>query len=294
MGIFKYANKNYYLFVIFFLTMELFFIIMKMVVLDIKEAFQYMKPSSNHSINKAFQILSFMAEQEHDTGVTEISQALEFNKSTTYRFLMSLERVGVVQKNETTNKYHLGLTLFELGNRVPIKRSLIDKIHPHLQDLAFQVNEVVNLAGLFQNEVVYLDKIESKRSVQIMTYVGFHIPPHCTALGKAILAFIPPEDVQRILRVEGLPYFTKKTITKRDIFLSELQHIRKEGFALDDEEFEEGLRCIAVPLFDTQKRVIASISISGPTARIYPKTLSRFLQALKETRKEIAHSLFSF
>ena len=253
-----------------------------------------MKQSSNNSINKAFQILSFMAERENDTGVTEISRALGFNKSTTYRFLMSLERVGVVQKNETTKKYHLGLTLFELGNRVPIKRTLIDKIHPHLQDLAFRVNEVANLAGLFQNEVVYLDKIESKRSVQIMTYVGFHIPPHSTALGKAILAFMSPEDVQRILRIEGLPYFTDKTITEMDKFLSELRHVRKEGFALDDEEFEEGLRCVAVPLFDSQERVMASISISGPTARIHPKTLPHFIQALKETRKEIVHSLFAF
>ena len=252
-----------------------------------------MKQSSNSSINKAFQILSFLAERESDVGVTEISRALNFNKSTVYRFLVSLEKAGAVQKNEATNKYHLGLTLFELGNHVPIKRNMIDKIHPHLQDLAFHVNEVANLAGLFQNEVVYLDKIESKRSVQIMTYIGFHIPPHCTALGKAILAFMSPEDVRRILRIEGLPHFTDKTITEMDKFISELHRIRKEGFAIDDEEFEEGLRCIAVPLFDSQKRVIASVSISGPTARIHEKTLPQFLKVLKKTQEKIENSLFA-
>ncbi len=252
-----------------------------------------MKPSSNNSIYKAFQILTLLAERDEDVGVVEIGRTLGMNKSTAYRFLSSLKDLGIVQKNETTSKYHLGLTLFELGNRVPIKRTLIDKIHPHLLDLAFRVNEVVNLAGLFKNEVVYLDKIESKRSVQIMTYVGFHIPPHSTALGKAILAYMNPEDVQRILRSEGLPKFTDKTITEMDALLKELQQIRQQGFALDNEEFEEGLRCIAVPLFNSQNKVMASMSISGSTARIHEGTIPSYLEALEKTREEIGKSLFT-
>ena len=252
-----------------------------------------MKPSSNNSIYKAFQILTFLAERDEDVGVVEIGRALGMNKSTAYRFLSSLKDLGIVQKNKNTNKYHLGLTLFELGNRVPIKRTLIDKIHPHLLDLAFRVNEVVNLAGLFKNEVVYLDKIESKRSVQIMTYVGFHIPPHSTALGKAILAYMNPEDVQRILRSEGLPKFTDKTITEMDALLNEIQRVREGGFAMDNEEFEEGLRCIAVPLFDSQGNVMASMSISGSTARIHEKTIPFYLEALKKTREKIEKSLFT-
>ncbi len=252
-----------------------------------------MKLSSNNSIYKAFQILTFLADREEDVSLAELGRALGMNKSTAYRFLSSLKDLGIVQKDENTNKYHLGLTLFELGNRVPIKRTLIDKIHPHLQDLAFRVNEVVNLAGLFKNEVVYLDKIESKRSVQIMTYVGFHIPPHSTALGKAILAHMDSQDVQRILRTEGLPKFTNKTITEMDAFLEELRRIREQGFALDNEEFEEGLRCVAVPLFDSRGVVMASMSVSGSTARIYKKTIPVYLKALNETREEIQKSLYA-
>ncbi len=252
-----------------------------------------MKQQGNNSIFRAFQILSLLSERDEDMGVAELGRTLGLNKSTVHRFLTSLRDLGIVQKNEKTNKYHLGLTLFELGNRVPIKRTLIDKIHPHLLDLAFQVNEVVNLAGLFKNEVVYLDKIESKRSVQIMTYVGFHIPPHSTALGKAILAFMNPEDVQRILRPTGLPKFTNRTITEMDALLAELRKIHTQGFALDNEEFEEGLRCVAVPLFDSRGEVLASISISGSTARIHEETVPFYFDALKKTREKIRQSLFT-
>jgi len=250
-----------------------------------------MKQLPNNSIYRAFQILFFMAEHASDAGVTEIANALGIHKSTVYRFLSSMEKLGVVQQNTESNKYRLGLALFELGNRVPMKQGLIDKIHPFLEDLAQDVREIVNLAGLFQNEVLYLDKIEAYRNIQIKTYIGFHIPPHCTALGKSILAFMNPEDVKHILHEKGLPRLTKKTITDAGTFEKELSRIRSAGFAVDDEEFEEGIRCIAVPLFDTRGNVMASISISGPTARIQEETIPETVNKLNDTVSAIHKSL---
>ncbi|GBD93547.1 transcriptional regulator KdgR [bacterium BMS3Abin05] len=253
--------------------------------------FLYMKQLPNNSIFRAFRILFFMAEHTSDLGITEIANALGIHKSTIYRFLASMEQLGVVQQNPETNKYRLGLALFELGNRVPIKRGLVDKIHPHLENLAQQVHEIVNLAGLFHNEVLYLDKIEAHRRIQIKTFIGFHVPPHCAALGKVILAFMNPSDVDHILDEEGLPKRTEKTITDRSLLLRELEKIRTRHYAIDDEEFEEGLRCVAVPLFDMQDNIMASISISGPTARIHRKTIPKLVEALNNTVDIIQKSL---
>ncbi len=252
-----------------------------------------MKQSSNNSIRKAFRILACLAEAEGELGLTEISRQLGWHKSTVFRFLTSLEEVGAIQKAAETGKYRLGLALFELGNRVPAKRSFADKIHPYLRDLAVEVNEIVNLAGLFQNEVVYLDKIESRRSIQIKTFVGFHIMPHCTALGKAILAELETDELERILRMVGLPRRTARTITDRTQLEEELKRTRQRGYAFDDGEFEEGLRCVALPLYDRQGKVMASISISAPATRMTAARRPKLLSALKNTRRRIEEALSS-
>lgn len=252
-----------------------------------------MKQAANNSILKAFRILDVLAEVESELGLTEISRRLGWHKSTVYRFLASLEAVGAVQKNPVSGKYRLGLAMFELGNRVPAKRSFADKIHPYLRDLAMEVNEVVNLAGLFQNEVVYLDKIESRRSIQIRTFVGFHVMPHCTALGKAILAELDQEELERILRTDGLPRLTARTITDRRVLAEELERTRKRGYAFDDGEFEEGLRCLAVTLHDRQGKVTASISISAPASRMTSVRRPKLLAALRATRRRIEEMLHS-
>jgi len=243
------------------------------------------------SVDRAFQILFLLAESPEELGVTEIGRRLGLSKSTVFRFLASMEKLGIVQKNSHTSKYHLGLTLFELGNRVFIKKNIIDRFHPYLEELAYQVREIVNLAGLFQNELIYLDKIEANRSLRIRTYVGFHIYPHCTALGKAILAHMNGADVKRILKEEGLPARTEKTITDPEKLFQELEKIRQEGFALDDEEFEYGLRCLAVPVFDSQKRVVASISISAPAVKITQKTLPDYVNKLRRTAQALEREL---
>ena len=243
------------------------------------------------SIDRAFQILFLLADSPEEMGVTEIGKRLSLSKSTVFRFLASMERLGVVQKNPATSKYHLGLTLFELGNRVFIKKSMIDRFHPYLEDLAFQVKEIVNLAGLFQNELIYLDKIEANRSFQIRTYVGFHVPPHCTALGKAILAHMPETDVRRILMERGLPARTEKTITDPQKLMQELAAIRKQGYALDNEEFEDGLRCLAVPVFDSQGNVVASISISAAAVKINDFTLPDYLGKIRKTARDLEDEL---
>ncbi len=243
------------------------------------------------SIDRAFKILFLLAESPEELGVTEIGRRLGLSKSTVFRFLASMEKLGVVQKGPDTGKYHLGLTLFELGNRVLIKKNLIDRFHPILEDLAHQVREIVNLAGLFQGELIYLDKIEANRSLQIRTYVGFHVYPHCTALGKAILAHMNEGEVRRILQEKGLPARTEKTITDPEQLFQELEKIRRDGYALDDEEFEYGLRCLAVPVFDPQNHVMASISISAPAMKITDKTISRYVEKLRETAQVLEREL---
>ena len=214
------------------------------------------------------------------------------HKATVHRFLATMENLGIVEK--VGQRYRLGLRLFELGNRVPIRAGLVDQAHPFLEELAGEIQETVNLAGLFRGEVMYLDKVQCRRSLQINTYIGCRILPHCTALGKAILAYLPGDVRRRILAEKGLQKRTPYTITDLGLLESQLAEIRRRGYSVDDQEFEEGLRCVAVPLFSPDHQIAAAISASGPTVRINERTIPRLAEKLKEAASRIQMRMQDF
>ncbi|CUS81917.1 IclR family transcriptional regulator [Candidatus Kryptonium thompsonii] len=224
----------------------------------------------NSSIEKAFAILSVFSQNggRFELGVGEISKILKMHKSTVHRFLRSMEKVGVIERNNETGKYRLGLKLYELGNSVSLKKIMVDRARKYLEDLHWYLNETVHFATLKNGEVVYLDKIIADRNFVIISEVGKRLPAHCTGLGKAMLAFLPESDVKRIIKEKGLKKFTKNTITNKKDLFEELKKIRECGYAIDNEEIEDGLRCIAAPIFNGDGEVIAAVGISGPSRRI--------------------------
>jgi len=250
------------------------------------------KTPSNSSIEKAFKILSVFSQNgKFELGVGEISRILKMHKTTVSRFLRSMEKIGVVEKNEETGKYRLGLKLYELGNSVSLKKIMVDRARIHLEDLHWYLNETVHFATLKNGEVVYLDKIIADRNFVIISEVGKRLPAHCTGLGKAMLAFLPESEVKRIIKEKGLKKFTKNTITNRKKFFEELEKIRERGYAIDNEEIEEGLRCIAAPIFNGEGKVIASVSISGPSSRINEQTYDEYSKYVIKTAKFISEEL---
>ena len=223
-----------------------------------------------------------------EAGVTELSSNAGMHKSTTYRFLSSLCKLGYVRKNETTDRYGATLKLFALGTASAQHVELWREARPPLEQLAHETHETVHLAALEDGKLVYLHKIESTRNLRVsmMSRVGNSAPLHCTGLGKCLLAFSPPEVTERI--VDGLPLerYTDYTLTSPTSLRRELKEIVARGYAVDNEEHERGVRCIAAPITGPGGVLLASTSISVPSVRLPESDIeSQALVLLRTTRR---------
>jgi DNA-binding IclR family transcriptional regulator len=224
------------------------------------------------ALDRAFAVLDLLAESETPLGLAQVASALELHKSTAHRFLMVLERHHMVERT-AGGKFRLGLRLFDFGNRAIEQYDLRDRAQPHLRRLVSETEETAHLALLEAARVIYIDKIEPTRSVRMITRVGASNPVHCTAVGKAIVSFLPEDRVNEIIRRTRFERFTNRTIANEDALRAEIEKTRRRGYAVDDEELEEGLRCIAVPVLDAQRLPVAAVSISGPSFRVTAQKL---------------------
>ncbi|SEW30702.1 transcriptional regulator, IclR family [Natrinema salifodinae] len=199
--------------------------------------------------------------------VTTLADELEMGKSTVHNHLSTLEEHGYVVKDDDAKTYRLSLKFLDIGGQIRSEIDVYKVAEPKVEELAAASGELVHLVVEEDGMGVYLSRAKGERAVDLDTYVGCRHHMHSTAFGKAILAHLPRDRVDEIIDQHGLPEVTPKTITSRDELVEELERTRDRGFAVDDEERLEGLRCIAAPIrFDSD--VIGAISVSGPTARI--------------------------
>lgn len=214
------------------------------------------------SVDRALIILSILQQSEEPLGVTEIGAQIGIHKSSVYRTLTTLARRGYVQQDPRTERYALGLKLVELGTTVLERLELRELARPHLKQLMEASREVAHLVVLQDGKAVYIEKVEYPGPVKMASRIGAGNPLHCTAVGKAILAFLPEEGVTAIIS-RGLKQRTPSTITDPAKLRAELEHVRKCGYACDLEENEPGIRCVAAPVFDHTGQVMAACSVSG-------------------------------
>lgn len=231
-----------------------------------------------------------MAASQMDRGVTELSAELHLAKSTVYRLLQTLVRHGYVVQDPALGRYQLGLKFLELGALVSNRLSIPMIARPHLQRLVDATNETVHLGLLEGREVVYADKIECARTIRMYSRVGRRSPLHCTALGKVLLAHQPEAALREILGAR-LARYTPRTITAPRALRAELRQIREQGYAFDDEEFEEGLRCVAAPVRDHFEAVVASVGIAGPATRVDSGRLPGLIKLTREAAEAVSSAL---
>lgn len=245
--------------------------------------------TGNSSTEKAFRLLFVLGDNGREMGVQELARAAGMDKATTHRFLITLTSLGVVERSPDTGRYRLGLRLFELGNKVAVRTSLVERATEPMERLAREVGETCHLASLYEGQVLYLQKIEADRNFQIgITRVGARVPAHCTALGKVLLAHLSEQELERIIKERGLPRFTPNTITDPETLKMELAGVRANGYALDRQEIEIGLACVGAPIFNSSGQVIAALSVAGPAARINEDALPRLIPLVKEAAAEIS------
>ncbi len=219
------------------------------------------------SVDKALSILEYMASRDGSAGLTEIGQVLELNASTAHHLLSTLRQRGFVEQDPSTHRYHLSLKCLEVGQAARSHLDLRALATPHLHSLTAQTRENSNLAVLDGHEVVYLAQAESGRMMRMFTRPGARAPLHATGVGKCLLAWLDEKEKVSIVDELPLTRYTGKTICQKDRFLAHLDEVKQRGYALDDEEREEGVVCIAAPVHDYSGRVVAAISISGPAGR---------------------------
>lgn len=245
----------------------------------------------NTSVEKAFKILDCFSINDQELGVTELAQKMGTNKSAVYRMLATMEALNVIQQNPENGRYRLGLKLFELGQKVPINQNFIAKARPYMEALAKQAGETAHLAIYKNQKVYFLDKVVGRHDLQINSQIGSEKPIHCTGLGKIMLAFGEP-NYEKVINSLNLDSITKNTITNSKQLISEIDKIKGQGFALDLEENEIGLVCVAVPVFNKRGQFIAAISTSGPSARFNEDEIQTYTGDLKNTALEL-QNIFS-
>lgn len=226
-----------------------------------------------------------------ELSLIEVSEQLDLHKSTVHRLLMVLERHRLVEKSPRNGKFALGLKLFEFGSAAVAGLDLRDRTRPYLEHLVFETGETTHLCVLDGGEVLYLDKVEPSRAVRVPSNVGRRNPAHCTAVGKVLLAFLPAEKLDDFIRKYGLRSYTPNTITNAMDVKHELGIVRERGYAIDNEEIEEGLICIGAPIWAYSGDVIASISIAGPAFRISAQKIPTLARLVMETAAKLSAEL---
>ncbi|CAM3656481.1 IclR family transcriptional regulator [Cytobacillus oceanisediminis] len=243
------------------------------------------------SVSRALDIITLVSMKKGGLGVTEIAKQIDINKSSVYRILSTLVQYGYIEQDGETGKYKLGYKFLEVSSKLLESIDLRAEARPFLQELENETNEVIHLVVYDQGEVVYIEKLEGNETLRMHSKVGKRAPMHCTSVGKAILAHLPSSVVLDILERKGMPVHTDKTITDKEEFLKELSQVRQKGYALDLEENEYGITCIAVPIFDHLGKVIAAVSISGPTMRMTEDRMNTLKSVMVKTGKAISARL---
>ncbi len=242
------------------------------------------------TVAKAFAILDMLASNgEGGTSLKEVSNHLGTSKSTAHRYLTTLEKLAVVERDERDH-FRLGLKLIELAGAFLSDHNLRSVSELFLNEVAARTQETVHLAVPSVNEVVYIAKVDSPHSIRMFSRIGARMPMYCTSLGKAILAHYPFERVEEIIG-EGLPARTPYTITSPPALRLELERVRAQGFATDDQENETGVRCVGAPIFDYTLKVIGAISVSGPANRISKEQIIALGPLVRDAALEVSRRM---
>jgi len=243
------------------------------------------------SIKRAVQILNSFTLKEDELGVTELSERLNLHKSTIHRILVTLEDESLVIKNQITQKYRLGIKLFELGFLVQDQMEIRDYALPIMRELAQKTEESIDLNIISDGKRVSIEKIESSHDIRRIIQLGKNLPLYCGGSGKVLLAFLPDEEIDKIIQKEKLIPFGPNTITDPVKLKEHLIEIRKKGYAISYEERVLGSISIGAPIWNYQGEVVASLSISGPISRFTKKKIPMLISLVKEAAQKISASL---
>lgn len=247
-------------------------------------------PARLSSVGAALHLLKTFSAEEPELGITELARRMKLAKSTVHRLTSTLVAEGFLEKNVVNDRYRLGLSLFALGTLVRRRMDISSEALPYLHELRDGTHETVHLAVLERTDIMYLFNLESQQAIGMRSYLGLRKPAFCTAEGRAILAFGPPALLAQVIQ-QGAPSSLPLTSVQAKALYKVLQEVRQQGFAIDDEESDTGMRGLAAPVWDASGTVIAAVGLAGPVQRLSKKTLRSFVPQVTVAAQAISTRL---
>lgn len=242
------------------------------------------------SAGRVLKLLELFRPGERDLSLGQISDRMGLPKSSVHRLLEILLEHEFIERDPTSKRYRLGLRVFEIGSVAIHERGLHGAAHPLVEQVALETKETCHLAVLSGSEAVYVYKIDGAASIIMSSRVGGRAPCYCTSIGKVLIAWSGDEIVKRVLRA-GLRPYTPNTITSEARLAGELERVRRKGHALDLEEFERGLRCIAAPVRDRNGTVVAALGIAGPASRLTTERIRNLAPSVMSAADVVSRNL---
>ena len=253
-----------------------------------KEKSEYIIQAVSHALD----LLEQFHDEVDELGVTELSKRLKLHKNNVFRLLATLESRNYIEQNRVTENYRLGLKTLELGQTFIKQMGLLRQSRPVLEALVKECNETTYVAILKEAHIVYLDVVETDLTVRVVPRVGARLPAYCTAAGKIQIAYMTDEELESYLPTKEMKRYTPKTLVDREELKKHLKVIAEQGYAVDDEEMDVGVKCVGAPIRDYTRRIIGAVSISGPSMRFTDERLEKELTPLViRSGEEISHKL---
>jgi DNA-binding IclR family transcriptional regulator len=247
------------------------------------------------AVERALKILEVIGSAEGGLGVSDLARALDADKGNVHRMLGSLSAAGYIQQDPETRRYLLAPKIIRLGNMAANQIDWRDLAVAGLKRLTAETGESSHLAILSEGDVVYVASQMGESLLAVNIRVGIRTPPHCTAVGKVLLAALSSEELELLIARIKFERFTARTIVSPELFQLHLQEVRAQGYALDDEEFAPGVRCIAAPVYNQAGYVLAAMSISGPSVRMtldaIPQLIPRVLAVSRDVSEKLGYRL---
>ena len=246
---------------------------------DIKDNIHKKKDKAGYIIKtvlNSLELLEAFKGEKPELGVSELSKILKLHKNKIFRLLATLEYMGYIEQDTFTENYRLGLKSLELGQSFIHHLRLLSIAKPVLKELVGKIKESAYVGVIREKNVIYLDIVEADQVLKVASRVGNMLPIYATAIGKSQIAFESKDSIEKLLP-DKLKAFTKNTITDKDNLFTELEKIRRQGYAIDNEELDEGVICVGAPLRDYTTHIIGGISVSAPVIRTTPEKLKNII-----------------
>lgn len=249
------------------------------------------KPVSNvKALERALTLLRTVADAD-SVSLTDLSQRVGMPASTAHRLLVTLQNFGYLEFNEATQQWSIGVEAFRIGGSFSRRIKVVEVGRPMLRALMEQTGETANLAVADDGDVVFVSQVETHEPIRAFHRPGTRAHMHASGIGKALLAHLNSEELQKWMRRKGLVSYTANTITDPDQLHREMQMIRERGWAIDSEERTLGMRCVAAPIYNEFGEAIAGISVSGPTVRLPDSAMTEYGVLVRRAAEDITRSI---